>query len=52
MVVSTISMLDKEDRERFYEESFLLANVKPDIVFGMLFLTISSADIDFQAWDL
>ena len=47
MVVSTFYILDKDVRERFFKESFLLADVKPDIVFGMLFLTMSNADIDF-----
>ena len=51
MVVSTFSMLEKDGRERFFEESFLLANVKPDIVLEMLFMTMSNADINFQAWD-
>ncbi len=52
IVVSTFSVSDKDDRERFFEESFLLANVKPDIVFWMPFLTMSNVDIDFQARDL
>ncbi len=45
-------MLDKDSRKRFFKESFLLADIKPDIVLGMLFLTMSNADIDFQAQDL
>ncbi len=52
MVVSTFSVSDKDERKRFFEESFLLVDVRPNIVFGMLFLTISNADIDFQARDL
>ncbi len=52
MVVSSFSILDKDDKERFFEESFLLADVKPNIVLGMPFLTMSNVDIDFQAWDL
>ncbi len=52
MVVSTFSVSDKDGKERFFEESFLLANVKPDIVLGMPFLTMSNADVDFQARDL
>ncbi len=51
IVVSTFSILDKDGRERFFKESFLLANVKLDIMFGMPFLTMSNADINFQAWD-
>ncbi len=45
-------MSNKDGRERFFEESFLLADVKPDIVLWMPFLTISNTDIDFQARDL
>ncbi len=52
MVVSTFSVSDKDGRERFFEESFPLANVKPEVVLGMPFLTISNADVDFQARDL
>ncbi len=52
MVVSTFFILDKDCRERFFEESFLLADVKPDVILGILFLIMSNADIDFQAQDL
>ncbi len=47
MVVSTFSISDKDGRERFFEESFLLADVMLDIVLGMPFLTMSNADVDF-----
>ncbi len=52
IVVSTFSVSDKDKRERFFEESFLLANVRPDIVLGIPFLIMSNADVDFQARDL
>ncbi len=52
MVVSIFSVLDKDDRERFFEESFLLAVIKPDIVLVIPFLITSNADVDFQAQDL
>ncbi len=52
MVVSTFSVSDKDEREKFFEESFLLADVSPDIVLGMPFLTMSNADINFQARNL
>ncbi len=52
MVVSTFSVLNKDRKERFFEESFLLADVSPDIVLGIPFLTMNNADVDFQAWDL
>ena len=52
MVVSTFSILNKDERERFFKRSFLLANIQPDVVLRMFFLTINNVDIDFQAWDL
>ncbi len=51
MVVSIFSVLDKDSRERFFKESFLLVDVKLDIVLGIPFLTMSNTDVDFQAWD-
>ncbi len=42
IVVSTFSVLDKDGRERFFEKCFLFADIKPDIVFGILFLTMSN----------
>ena len=47
IVVATFSMTDKTNRVRFFEETFLVANVNPEIVFGMLFFTLSSANVDF-----
>ncbi len=52
MVVSTFSVSDKDRRERFFEESFLLADISPDIVLGMPFLTMNNTDVNFQACDL
>ncbi len=52
MVVFTFSVIDKDNRERFCEESFLLADVKPDIMLGIPFLIICNANIDLQARNL
>ena len=52
MVVSNFSLLDKDGWEKFFEESFLLVDIKLDIVLGMLFLTMSNTDINSQAWTL
>ncbi len=52
MVVSNFSMSDKDCRERFFEETFLLVDIRPDIVLGMPFLTMNNVDVDFQAQDL
>ena len=45
-------MLDKNSKKRFFEKNFLLANIKPVVVLGMPFLTISNIDVDFQAQNL
>ena len=52
MVVTTFLMTDKANRVRFLEETFLLANVSLEIVFGMSFLTLSGADVDFLSREL
>ncbi len=52
MVVITFSVSNKDGRERFFEKSFLLADIKPDVILKMPILTMSNADIDFQAHDL
>ncbi len=52
IVIPTLSMLDMDDRERFFEKSFLLANIKLNVMLGILFLIINNANVDFQAWDL
>ena len=45
-------MADKDNRKRFFDESCLLADIKPDIVLKLFFLTMSNADIDFHTQDL
>ena len=52
MVVSTFSVSDKDSKERFFKKSFLLADVKPEIVLKMPFLIMNNIDVDFQAWNL
>ena len=52
MVVSTFFVPDIDVKERFFEENFLLADVKPDIVLGMPFLTMNNVNVDFQAQNL
>ena len=47
MVVSIFSMSNKNDKERFFKESFLLADVKLNLVFKIFFLTMNNADLDF-----
>ena len=52
MVVVAFLVVDKANRVRFFEETFLVANVSPEVVLRMLFLTLSGADIDFSGWKL
>ena len=47
MVVSIFSVLNKDGKERFFKESFLLVDVKPKTVFGIPFLIMSNADVNF-----
>ena len=50
--VAAVSVVDKANWVRFFEEIFLVANVSPKVVFGMLFLTLSGADVDFSGREL
>ena len=52
MVVAAFSVTDQTNRVRFFEETFLVANVSPDVVLEMPFLTLSSANIDFPKREL
>ena len=52
IVVAAFSVTDKANRVRFFEETFLVANVSPEVVLGMLFLTLSGADVDFSGREL
>ena len=44
--------MDKANRVRFFEETFLVANVSPKVVLEMLFLTLSVVNNDFLDWKL
>ena len=52
MVVAAFSVEDKANQVRFFEETFLVANVSPEVVLGMPFLTLSGADVDFSGREL
>ena len=47
IVVTAFSVLDKTNQVRFFEKTFLVVNVSPEIVFKMPFLILSDADVDF-----
>ena len=52
IIVFTFFILDKDNKERFFEKSFLLADAKPDIVLKMFFLIMNNTNIDFQIQNL
>ena len=52
MVVFIFFVLDKDKKEKFFEESFLLADIIPKMMLVLLFLTMSNTDVNFQACDL
>ena len=47
IVVTAFSVTDKANREKFFEKTFLVANVSLEVVFGMPFLTLNGKDVDF-----
>ena len=52
MVVAAFSLENKANQVRFFEETFLVANVSPEVVLGMSFHTLSGADVDFLGREL
>ena len=52
MVVAAFLVTDQANKVRFFKETFLVANVSPDVVIGMLFFTLNSVDIDFPKKEL
>ena len=52
IIVTTFLVVDKANRVRFFEKTFLVANVSPEIVLGMPFFTLSGIDIDFLGREL
>ena len=47
MIVAAFLMIDKVNQIRFFGKTFLLANISLKVVFGILLLILSNADIDF-----
>ena len=52
MIVAAFSVVDKADQVRFFEDTFLVANISPEVALEMLFLILSSVDMDFLGWEL
>ena len=47
MVIADFQVEDKSGRPRFFQETFLVADTKFEVILGMPFLKISNADIAF-----
>ena len=45
MVIAIFSVHNKARKVCFFEETFLLADINMDVILGMLFLTLSNADV-------
>ena len=52
IVIAVFLVKNKANQVRLFEKTFLMANVNPEVVLGMFFLTLSSADIDFLGREL
>ena len=48
MVIANFQVEDKGGRPKFFQETFLVANTKFEVILGMLFLKLSNADISFS----
>ena len=52
IVVVAFSLKDTANQVRFFEETLSMANISPKVVFGMPFLTLSGADVNFLGFEL
>ena len=52
MIIAAFSVVDKKNQVRFFQEIFLVANISPEVVFKMPFLTLSGAEVNFLGWEL
>ena len=52
MTIAGFSIQDGLGKIRFFEETFLLADTSMDVVLGMLFLSLSNADVQFDTGNL
>ena len=52
MVIALFQIVNKLGRPRFFQETFLLADISMEVVLGMSFLTLSNADVQFAKKEL
>ena len=47
IVLASFQVEDKLGKIRFFQKTFLLADISTEVVLGMPFLTLSNADVQF-----
>lgn len=47
IVIAAFLINNKDGKGRFFEKTFLLANISLDVIFGMLFLILNNTNIRF-----
>ena len=47
IVIADFQVEDKDGRSRFFQETFLVADTKFEVILGMPFLKLSNADVSF-----
>ena len=52
MVLADFQVEDKLGKARFFQETFLLANISTEVVLGMPFLSLNNADVQFVEKEL
>ena len=48
MVIADFQVEDKANRPRFFQETFLVADTKFEVILGIPFLKISNTDVSFD----
>ena len=52
MVLATFQLENKQERTRFFQETFLMPDIAIEIVLEILFLAFSKVEINFAEWEL
>ena len=52
IIVAGFLVVDKANRVKFFEETFLMANISPKVVFEIPFFILRGADVDFSGQEL
>ena len=47
MIIANFQIENKANKPRFFEEAFLVANIKFEVILGIFFLILSNADVSF-----